>query len=221
VQVYGGTVLLSLEVTAINLLVATIIALFLVRRSPTVRFGLLMAFVLPLFMSYIIKIYSIRGILGQRGILNEFLIGIGVINEPLAFLLFSQTAIFLTLAIVYLPYAILPIYLSIERIPQNIIEASADLGGNLKDEIFRVVLPLGMPGLVVAAVFTFVLTFGDFITPQMVGGTEGFTFGRIVYGQFGLALNWPLGAALAVIMMLTALLAVGLAGAITRRRGMQ
>lgn len=205
-SVYGSTVLLSLEVTALNLLLASLVALFMFRRSARMRFLLLMTFMLPLFMSYIIKVYAVRGILGQRGLLNEGLIALGLIAEPINALLFSRTAIFLTLAILYLPFAVLPIYLALDRIPQNYLAASADLGGTTADELRHIVGPLAVPGLVVAAVFTFVLTFGDFVTPQMVGGTEGFTFGRIVFSQFGLALNWPLGSALAVILLATTFL---------------
>ncbi|MDQ0395702.1 ABC transporter permease [Labrys monachus] len=216
-SVYGGTVLLSLEVTVVNTVLASFVALFIFRRAARVRFLLLMAFVLPLFMSYIIKIYSIRGILGQRGLLNEGLMAIGLTGQPIEALLFSRTAIFLTLAIVYLPYAILPIYLALDRIPPNYLAASADLGGRTRDELLHIVAPLAMPGIVVAGVFTFVLTFGDFVTPQMVGGTEGFTFGRIVFSQFGLALNWPLGSAFAVILLGTALAAVAIAGLFLRK----
>ncbi|HEX4766496.1 MAG TPA: ABC transporter permease [Lichenihabitans sp.] len=217
VSVYGTTVLLSLEVTILNTALASAVALFIFRRAVRIRFLLLMIFVLPLFMSYIIKVYSIRGILGQRGLFNEGLLALGLIGQPIGALLFSRTAIFLTLAILYLPYAVLPIYLALDRIPANYPAASVDLGGRTRDELLHIVAPLAMPGIVVAAVFTFVLTFGDFVTPQMVGGTEGFTFGRIVFSQFGLALNWPLGSAFAVILLGTALMAVALAGLFLRK----
>lgn len=203
-QVYGLTILLCLGATILNLIVGYIIALFIVRRNPRIRFGLILVFVLPLFTSYIIKIYAIRGILGHRGVLNELLLGAGLIDQPLTFLIFSQTAIFISLVVLYLPFAVLPIYLSMERIPPNLAAASADLGGSTMDELRHIVLPLSIPGIILAAVFTFVMTFGDFVTPQMVGGINGFTFGRIVYTQFGVALNWPLGAALAVILLVTA-----------------
>jgi spermidine/putrescine transport system permease protein len=216
-SVYGTTVLLSLEVTLLNVVLAAFVALFIFRRSARTRFLLLMTFMLPLFMSYIIKVYAVRGILGQRGLLNEGLIALGLIGEPIEALLFSRTAIFLTLAILYLPFAVLPIYLALDRIPPNYLAASADLGGTMLDELRHIVAPLAVPGLVVGAVFTFVLTFGDFVTPQMVGGTEGFTFGRIVFSQFGLALNWPLGSALSVILLGTTLLAVALAGLLLKR----
>lgn len=216
-QVYLATVGLSLQVTLVNVLLATAIAVFIFRRSVRMRFVILMSFMLPLFMSYIIKVYSIRSILGQRGLLNEGLLTLGLIDQPIDALLFSRTAIFITLAVLYLPYAILPIYLALDRIPANYLAASADLGASPLQALRDIVLPLGRPGIAAGAVFTFILTFGDFVTPQMVGGTQGFTFGRIVFTQFGLALNWPLGSALAVILLATTLLAVALASLTLRR----
>lgn len=203
-RVYIRTILLCLGATVLNLVVGYAIALFIARRDARVRFGLVLVFVLPLFTSYIIKIYAIRGILGHRGVLNELLLGAGLIDQPLTVLIFSQTAIFIGLVVLYLPFAVLPIYLSIERIPPNLAAASADLGGSTLDELRHIVLPLSIPGMILAGVFTFVMTFGDFVTPQMLGGIDGFTFGRIVYTQFGVALNWPLGAALAIILLITA-----------------
>ncbi|GAB4072727.1 ABC transporter permease [Ancylobacter sonchi] len=215
--VYLQTVGLSLQVTLVNVALSTAIALFIFRRTPRMRFLILMSFMLPLFMSYIIKVYSIRSILGQRGLLNEAMLGLGLIDQPIEALLFSRTAIFIALAVLYLPYAILPMYLALDRIPANYLAASADLGATPIQTLRDVVLPLGRPGIAAGAVFTFILTFGDFVTPQMVGGTQGFTFGRIVFSQFGLALNWPLGSALAVILLATTLLAVALAGLSLRR----
>jgi len=215
--VYLQTVWLSLQVTAVNVALSTAIALFIFRRTPRMRFLILMSFMLPLFMSYIIKVYSIRSILGQRGLLNEGMMALGLIDQPIEALLFSRTAIFIALAVLYLPYAILPIYLALDRIPANYLAAAADLGATPLQTLRDVVLPLGRPGIAAGAVFTFILTFGDFVTPQMVGGVQGFTFGRIVFSQFGLALNWPLGSALAVILLATTLLAVALAGLTLRR----
>ena len=210
-SVFAQTVALCASATLLNVVLGGTIALFIARRSERVRFALVLAFMLPLFTSYIIKIYAIRGILGHRGVLNELLMAAGLISQPLTALIFSQTAIFIALVVLYLPFAVLPIFLSMDRIPANLCAASADLGGSELDAIRRIILPLSLPGIILAAVFTFVMTFGDFVTPQMVGGVNGFTFGRIVFTQFGVALNWPLGAALAVILLATTIAAVGLA----------
>jgi spermidine/putrescine transport system permease protein len=159
----------------------------------------------PLLMSYIIKIYAIRSILGGTGFLNRFLLWTGLIDAPLTLFVFNLNAVLLTLTVLLIPFAILPIFLSLERIPRDLIEASSDLGASNLQTFTRIIVPLSMPGIVTAASFVFVLAIGDFLTPQMVGGQSGFTFGRIVYSQFGTAFNWPFGAALATILALVAI----------------
>jgi spermidine/putrescine transport system permease protein len=218
ITVYLRTVAICLVATLVNTAIGWLVALFVSRRGKALRFMLVMLFTLPLFSSYIIKIYAVRGILGHKGVLNEILIGLGVIGQPITALVFSYNAIFIAFVIIYLPFAILPIYLSMERIPDNLGIASADLGGSLLDEIRHIVFPLSRPGLAIAAIFSFLMTFGDFVTPQLVGGVEGFMFGRIVFTQFGLALDWPFGAALAVILLLTAAIVVAALGAFGRSR---
>ena len=164
------------------------------------RYLVLLMVLVPLLMSYIIKIYAIRSILGGTGFLNRFLLWTGLVDAPLTFFVFNLNAVLLTLTILLIPFAILPIFLSLERIPRDLIEASSDLGASSLQTFSRIVLPLSVPGIVTAATFVFVLAIGDFLTPQMVGGQSGFTFGRIVYSQFGTAFNWPFGAALATIL---------------------
>jgi spermidine/putrescine transport system permease protein len=116
--------------------------------------------------------------------------------------------VLLTLTALLIPFAVLPIFLSLERIPRNLLEASADLGASDLQSFRRVVLPLSLPGTATAATFVFVLAIGDFLTPQMVGGLSGFTFGRIIYSQFGTAFNWPFGSALSVILAVVVILAI-------------
>ncbi len=116
------------------------------------------------------------------------------------------------MTVILLPFTILPIFVALERVPPALYEASSDLGDTIWGTIWRVVLPLSRQGAITGGVFTFVLAFGDFVTPQMVGGPTGITFGRIVYSQFGLAFNWPFGAALATLMSVVVLAAMALAG---------
>ena len=117
-----------------------------------------------------------------------------------------------------IPFAILPIYLSLERIPPSLIEASSDLGASGLQTFARIVVPLSLPGIVTAATFVFVLAIGDFLTPQMVGGNSGFTFGRIVYSQFGTAFNWPFGAALSAILAMVVIAVIALGNRLERRQ---
>ena len=131
--------------------------------------------------------------------------------------MFNQTAILMTMVVMYFPFVFLPIYLALERIPQSLVQASADLGGTLGTTFRWVILPLSIPGVISGAIFAFVLTMGDYVTPQLVGGPNGFTFGRVIFSQFGAAYNRPLGAALAVVLMIVSAIAMLAAGLAARR----
>jgi spermidine/putrescine transport system permease protein len=211
IPVLWQTCLLCLAVAVLAALLGYPVAFRLATLSGRRKYILLMLVLVPLLMSYIIKIYAIRSILGGNGFLNRFLVWANLIDQPLTLFVFNLNAVLLTLTVLLIPFAILPIFLSLERIPKTLIEASTDLGASNWQTFCRVILPLSLPGVVTAASFVFVLAIGDFLTPQMVGGPNGFTFGRIIYSQFGAAFNWPFGAALSVILALvmSAVIALG------------
>jgi spermidine/putrescine transport system permease protein len=214
-----GTLLLCLEVMLLSVLVGYPIAWFIWRRRGRARYVLLLLAVVPLFMSYIVKLYTLRSMLGLNGLLNQLLVGIGILEKPTQMFLFNQRAVLITMAVIYLPFVILPIFLSLERIPRSLLHASTDLGAGAWDTFRRVVLPLSLPGTFAGGLFAFVLALGDFVTPQMVGGTTGFTIGRVIFSQFGLAYDWPFGAAMAAVLFATALAGIVLAGyAASRQR---
>jgi spermidine/putrescine transport system permease protein len=211
IPVLWQTCLLCLAVAVFAVLIGYPVAFRLVTLSGRRKYVLLMLVLVPLLMSYIIKIYAIRSILGGNGFLNRFLVWTGLIDQPLTLFVFNLNAVLLTLTVLLIPFAILPIFLSLERIPRSLIEASVDLGASNWQTFWRVILPMSLPGVMTAASFVFVLAIGDFLTPQMVGGPNGFTFGRIIYSQFGAAFNWPFGAALSVILaiVMTTVIALG------------
>jgi len=194
------TILLCLEVAGLAVAFGYPTAYLVASLEGRKKYSVAMLLVVPLLMSYVIKIYAIRSILGGNGFLNKALLAIGLIDQPLTFFVFNLNAVLLALTALLIPFAILPIFLSLERIPRSLLDASADLGASGAQTFARVILPLSLPGVVAAATFVFVLAIGDFLTPQMVGGNSGFTFGRIIYSQFGTAFNWPFGAALSVIL---------------------
>ena len=177
------------------------VALLLASLTGRLKYLLTLVFVIPLLMSYIIKIYAIRSLLGGNGFLNRMLIAAGIIDQPITFLIFNLYAVMITLALILLPFTMLPIFITLDRIPRQLVDASYDLGATGWQTFRRVILPLSLSGTLVGASFTFVLALGDFVTPQMVGGMNGLTFGRIIYSQFGFAFNWPFGAALSVILL--------------------
>lgn len=215
-SVFLRTLLLCTEVTAIGIVVGYPVAYFIWRMGTRLRYLLLLLSVLPLFMSYIIKVYTMRSILGLNGLLNDVLVWSGVLARPSLVFLYNQRAILITMAVVFLPFVILPIFLSLERIPRALLHASSDLGGAPNQTFRYVVLPLSLPGTIAGMLFTFVLALGDFITPQMVGGPTGFTFGRIIWSQFGMAYNWPFGAAQGTVLLIVALAVIAIANKISR-----
>ena len=215
--VFVQTTLTALSVTLICVLFAYPVAVFVVLLPARWQFPALVVIVLPLLLSYIIKIYAIRSILGQRGFLNQGLMAFGLLDAPSKAFLFNQHALIGTLAVVLLPFTVLPIFTSLRQIPPSLLQASADLGAGIASTFRRVVLPLTLPGIVSGAVFTYVLALGDFITAQMVGGPNVFSFGKIIFSQFGLAYDWPMGAALATILLLACALLIAAAGALSNR----
>jgi spermidine/putrescine transport system permease protein len=218
IPILWKTCLLCLTVAALAILIGFPVAFLLANLKGRRRYLVLLMVLVPLLMSYIIKIYAIRSILGGTGFLNRFLLWTGLIDTPLTLFVFNLNAVLLTLTILLIPFAILPIFLSLERIPRNLIEASSDLGATSLQTFIRIILPLCMPGIVTAATFVFVLAIGDFLTPQMVGGQSGFTFGRIVYSQFGTAFNWPFGTALATILALVAITVIAVGSQVEHRQ---
>lgn len=216
-ETYLESLLLCTQVAALTLLAGYPVAWFVWRRRGRTRNLLLLLTVLPLFMSYIVKLYTLRAVLGLNGLLNQALVGLGLLDAPSKAFLYNQRAVLITMTVIYLPFVILPVFISLERIPHRLLEASTDLGASQWRTFRHVVLPLSLPGTVAGALFAFVLALGDFVTPQMVGGTSGFTYGRLIWSQFGLAYNWPLGSAMAALLLVTALGVILLAGVLTRR----
>jgi spermidine/putrescine transport system permease protein len=218
-RVFWNTIVLCVSVAAICILLAYPAAYFLTTLKGRWRYALLMLLMVPLLMSYVIKIYAIRSILGLNGFLNKALVALGILQEPSSLFVFNMNAILLTLTLLLIPFAILPIFLALERIPQILLRASDDLGASGLQTFLRITLPLSLPGVASAASFVFVLAIGDFLTPQMVGGISGFTFGRILYSQFGTAYNWPFGAALSVALAIVVIVAILVGERFGRNRG--
>ncbi|WP_342728032.1 ABC transporter permease [Ruegeria marina] len=155
----------------------------------------------PFWTSYLLRVFLWKVILGYNGVLNSALLGLGLIDEPLSFILYNANAVVITLAHAWAPFAILPIFVALERIDRSLLEAAKDLGDGPVRSFFRVTLPLAMPGVVAATIIVLIPTVGDYITPRLVGGTEGLMISNMIQVQFGKANNAPLGAALAVSSM--------------------
>jgi spermidine/putrescine transport system permease protein len=206
------TLKIALAVALGSLLLAYPLAYFLVFkiRSARVRTGLYMAVIVPLWVSYLLRAYTWKTILGSQGVLNSFLIWSGILQEPTDLLLYNQFSVVLTLTYIFIPFVVMPIYTSLEKIPRNLVEASQDLGVGPFRTFMTVTLPLSVPGMLAGATFAFCLTFGDFVAPTLVGGPSATMIATVIQSQFGIALNWPLGAALSIVVLVIVLTIISL-----------
>lgn len=196
------TVLTALGVTAIDILIALPLGYFIGRYSGRYRTLLSLLVVLPLWSSYLVRVFAWKIILGYNGVLNNALIAIGILREPSQLFLYNQFSTTLTFVHIWLPFMILPIITAFERLPQDLLEASADLNAGPWSTFRRITLPLVAPGIWVGSINVFSLTMGDFITPSLVGSPNGIMLGNVISSQFGVSYNWPLGAAFALVVML-------------------
>lgn len=158
---------------------------------------------LPFWTSYLLRVFAWKVVLGYEGVINSALMSIGLIDAPLEFLLYSQTAVIITLTHAWAAFAILPMYVSLEKIDKSLLEAATDLGDGPIMRFLRITLPLSMPGVISATLLIFIPTTGDYITPALLGGPDGAMIGNLIQKQFGAINNWPMGATLAIVLMLS------------------
>ena len=190
-------------VTICTVILAYPIAYYVAMFGGKAKSLLLLLITIPFWTSYLIRIFLWKVILGYNGVINGSLMGIGIIEEPLTFILYNANAVVLTLAHAWAPFAILPIYVSLTKIDKSLLEAARDLGDNAFQRFIRVTLPLSMPGVIAATLVVFIPTVGDYVTPKLLGGTDGLMIANMIQVQFGKANNAPLGSALAIISMFT------------------
>jgi spermidine/putrescine transport system permease protein len=204
------SVRIATVVTAIILLISYPVAYWLakvVTRRKTLYLLLIFA---PYWVNYVIRTYAWMPLLGKAGVLNSTLLALGIFNEPSTAFLFNEFAVHLVLVYVFLPFGIVPLYLSLDRIDPNLLRASADLGAQPWETFTHVILPLSAPGLTGSAISVFVLTVGSYVTPKLVGGASGTMFGNLVADQFGVSVNWSMGTTLALLLAAVSLAIVWL-----------
>src|SRR5881296_4467101 len=201
VEVLLRTMHIAASVTLCAILLGYPLAYYLAFHAGARKELLYQLVIVPLWVSYLVRGYAWKTILGSEGVLNGFLQYLHVTHEPVAFLLYSPFAVVLMLTHIYTPFVFLPIYAALEHIPRPLVEASHDLGAGAAQTFLRVILPLSIPGLLAGATFAFVLSLGDFLAPLLVGGPSGIMISNIVVSLFGAAYNWPLGAAISFGML--------------------
>ena len=218
IRVLGNTVKIAILTTALSLLVSYPIALFLASLKGKRKMLFVILLFLPFWTSYVVRTFVWMPILGRSGLINATLMSMGIIDRPLDNLVFNEGAVYLGLVYVYTLYMTLPIYLALDKLDPALIEAANDLGASAWQTFRKIILPLTLPAVWSGCTMVFLLCCGAFVTPRLLGGPSSQMFGNIISSQFLDAGNWPLGAALSVVLMVVVMLSLYLA---SRRFGFQ
>jgi len=218
IRVLGNTVKIAVITTALSLLVSYPIALFLASLKGKRKMLFVILLFLPFWTSYVVRTFVWMPILGRSGLINATLMSMGIIDRPLDNLVFNEGAVYLGLVYVYTLYMTLPIYLALDKLDPALIEAANDLGASAWQTFRKIILPLTLPAVWSGCTMVFLLCCGAFVTPRLLGGPSSQMFGNIISSQFLDAGNWPLGAALSVVLMVVVMLSLYLA---SRRFGFQ
>jgi spermidine/putrescine transport system permease protein len=195
------SLVMSLAVTAAVILIAYPMAYFLAFRVTRYKALWIIIITIPFWTSYLLRVFSWKIMLGFNGVINSGLMSLGIISEPLGFLLYNPPAVVITLTHAWVTFAVLPIYVSLEKIDRSLLEAATDLGDSKWQRFRRVTLPLSLPGTISAALLVFIPTVGDYVTPTLVGGPGGTMIGNSIQSLFLKQDNSPRGAALSIVMM--------------------
>lgn len=205
------SLVISVLVTVVTVVLSYPIAYFITFRTERKALWLILV-TLPFWISYLLRVFSWKVVLGYNGVINSTLMAAGIIDQPLEFMLYSMEAVIIVLSHAWAPFAILPIYVALQKVDRSVLEAARDLGDSDFRRFMRVTLPISMSGVISASMIIMIPTVGDYVTPAMVGGSDGLMIANMIQVQFGRANNWPLGAALALSAMLCiAVVAVGYA----------
>src|SRR5437667_7556868 len=203
-KLFWKSVKMSLTVSAIIVLLAYPLAYYLALSGTKRKYILLMLLIAPFLTSYLLRVLAWKVILGNQGVVNTFLYSTGLRSpdHPLSQLLYSRFAVMLVLGYIWLPFVALPIFVSLESLDRNLLEAASDLGASRLQAFRRITLPLSLPGVVAAFLFVFIPTLGEFVTPSLVGGASGYLYGNQIVDLFGTGFpDWETGAVLAMFLL--------------------
>ncbi|MBV7395542.1 ABC transporter permease subunit [Mameliella sediminis] len=200
-KAYLSSLRIALVATICTLLVGYPIAYGMARAPQEWRPTLLMLVILPFWTSFLIRVYSWIGILSTEGVLNQFLMGIGVIGEPLT-ILNTNTAVYIGIVYTYLPFMILPIYSALEKLDESLLEAAEDLGSSRFEAFWLVTIPLSRNGIVAGCFLVFIPAIGEFVIPSLLGGSDTLMIGKVLWEEFFSNRDWPVASAVAVVLLL-------------------
>lgn len=177
------------------------LAYFLAFKAGKYKVILMSLLLIPAWTAWLLRVLAWKLLIDSTGLLNVLLLSSGVISESVPFLMYSSTAVIITLIYICVPFVALPIFSALENIDPRLLEASRDLGGSGFSTFFKVVLPISFPGVTAAFFFVFIPVLGEWVTPTLVGGAQGIMYGNLIQEQFVRTLNWPLGALLSLVLL--------------------
>jgi spermidine/putrescine transport system permease protein len=215
---YLGVILKSARIGLMTSILSAIVAYPLAFylafhvRSARLRFLVYLLVIVPWWASYLVKAYAWKTILGTGGILNAALQGVGLADEPVRIFLYNEFSVVVTLTYIFTPFAVLSIYAQLERIPTSLIEAARNLGADGWMIFRRIILPISIPGVIAGSIITFSLAFGDFVAPVLVGGPESVMISNVVINLLGVAFDWPMAAAIGLVIITLGLLLISASG---------
>ncbi|NCW21669.1 MAG: ABC transporter permease subunit [Gammaproteobacteria bacterium] len=208
---YLGTFFYSVEVAAISTLLCLLVgypmAYAIARSSPSTRNLYLMLIILPFWTSFLLRVYAWIGLLKTNGVINNSLLALGIIDQPLT-LLYTDFAVYVGIVYSYLPFMILPLYSNLEKHDLTLLEAAADLGASPVKAFFRITLPLSMPGIVAGCLLVFIPAVGEYVIPSLLGRTDQLMIGTVLSAQFFGARNWPVASAVAIALLIMLLIPI-------------
>jgi spermidine/putrescine transport system permease protein len=207
----GISIGMAFVIAAAATILAYPVAYFLAFRARRRATAFLILLLIPFASSYLLRVMAWKLLLGREGAINWVLTSVGLIHEPAGLLVYSQAAVVITLIYVWIPFAALPIYAALQRVDRSHLEAAADLGAGPWTRFGRITIPLSLPGALATFFMVFIPTVGEYVTPSLVGGTGGVMYGNLIQDFFTRAGNWPLGSAMAVVMLVAVLVLVALA----------
>jgi len=200
INAYLSSIIIAAISTVLALLIGYPVAYGMARAPATLRPTLLMLVILPFWTSFLIRVYAWIGILKPEGLLNQFLIGIGIIDEPLL-IMNTHAAIFIGIVYSYLPFMILPLYSSLEKMDFTLIEAAQDLGCPPTTAFWKITFPLSLPGVFAGCLLVFIPAVGEFVIPDLLGGSQTLMIGKTLWNEFFSNRDWPVASAVAIILL--------------------
>lgn len=202
-SLYLDAFLSSIKIAAISTFITLIIAYpiaYRIARSKKYRYVLLALVILPFWTSFLLRVYAWMGFLNKNGVINNVLLSLGIIDEPLN-MIGTNFAVYIGIVYTYLPFMILPLYTILEKLDESLLEASADLGAKPYETFFQVVLPLSLPGIVAGSLLVFIPVVGEFVIPALLGGSDTLMIGRVLWDEFFTNRDWPMASAVAIVML--------------------